>query len=87
MPQHRLRLLIRQKVASGRLPRNNIPRVWGGPGHGELCDACDGVLSKDALVIEGMPLAERPQPLRLHVECFYLWQQERDTGPAGPTPP
>lgn len=84
--QHTLQGLIRQKLADGRLPLNNIPRVWGGPGHGELCDACDEVIAKDALVIEGMSFAEGRSPLRLHIECFYLWQQERGMMPAGPTP-
>ena len=78
--------MIRQKLADGRLPLDNIPRVWGGPGHGELCDACDGIITKDALVIEGMSLAEHRQLLRLHVDCFYVWEQERSMEPAAPPP-
>jgi hypothetical protein len=34
-----LRPLIRSKLTDGRLPLNSIPRVWGGPGNGETCDA------------------------------------------------
>jgi hypothetical protein len=30
------RLLILSKLADGRLPLNSIPRVWGGPGNGEV---------------------------------------------------
>ena len=47
MDQPFLRLLIQEKLADGRLPRAPIPRVWGGPGHGETlrrlrgdCDPC-----------------------------------------------
>ena len=69
--------LIREKLADGRLPLQSIPRVWGRPGHGENCDACDGVIAKDELVIEGMPLVAGRPPMRLHIECFYLWEQER----------
>jgi hypothetical protein len=75
-----LQLIIRQKIADGRLPIHSILRVWGGPGHGETCDACDGVMAEDELVIEGMPPARR-QPIRLHVECFYLCDEERRMGP------
>ena len=35
MQQHSLQLLIRHKLATGALPMNSIPRVWGGPGNGE----------------------------------------------------
>jgi hypothetical protein len=40
-----LRLLIRSKLADGRLPVNGIPRMWGGPGAGESCDACEGIVT------------------------------------------
>jgi hypothetical protein len=42
-----LRTLIRAKLADGRLPVDSIPRVWGGPGSGETCDACEGSITKD----------------------------------------
>ena len=55
MPENpQLQLLIRQKLADGRLPINSIPRVWGGPGNGETCDACEGIITKDEFVIEGI---------------------------------
>jgi len=34
-----LRLRIRQKLQDGRLPLNDISRIWGGPPAGEHCDA------------------------------------------------
>ena len=48
-----LRALIRQKLADGRVPQNSIPRAWGGPSAGETCDACDEVIGKSQLVMEG----------------------------------
>ena len=86
MQDHHLQLLIRQKLADGRLPINSIPRVWGGPGNGETCDACESVITKDEWVIEGISLAEGRKPLQLHVECFHLWERERYTM-AGETKP
>ena len=77
MQQHSLQLLIRHKLANGTLPTNSIPRVWGGPGHGESCDACETIIPKDEWVIEGISLAEGRKPLQLHVECFHLWELER----------
>jgi hypothetical protein len=75
--QHSLQLMIRQKLTDGRLPFNSIPRVWGGPGKDETCDACDVTVAKEEFVIEGISLAKGRKPLQLHVECFYLWDQQR----------
>ena len=86
MERESLRLLIRGKLESGRLPYDSIPRVWGGPGNGESCDGCDSVIEKTEFVIEGISLSEgdklrRPddhrRPLQLHVRCFQLWDAER----------
>ena len=79
MHQQGLQLIIRQKLRDGTLPYNSIPRVWGGPGNGEMCDACDGIITKDEWVIEGVSLAGGRKPLQLHTECFHLWEQERHT--------
>ena len=68
MHQQGLQLIIRQKLHDGTLPTNSIPRVWGGPGNGEACDACDGTITKDEWVIEGISLAEGRKPLQLHAE-------------------
>jgi len=78
MPPESLQLLIRQKLANGTLPMNSsVPRIWGGPGNGETCEACDGVITKDEWVSEGVSLAGGPKPVHLHVKCFHLWQEER----------
>jgi hypothetical protein len=71
-----LRLTIRSKLADGRLPRNSIPRIWGGPGNGEECDACEETIPKSQFVMEGLA-SEGGRGVQLHVKCFYLWEDER----------
>ena len=77
MHQDGLRLLILSKLADGRLPLSSLPRVWGGPGNGEICDACEVIVTKDEFVVEGISLAGGKRPLQLHVRCFWLWESER----------
>ena len=54
MDQPFLRLLIQEKLADGRLPRAPIPRVWGGPGHGETCDGCGEIVTNAQTVMENL---------------------------------
>ena len=84
MHQQGLQLIIRQKLLNRALPYNSIPRVWGGPGNGEMCDACDGIVTKDEWVIEGIALTGGRKPLQLHTECFHLWEIERHAFVAKP---
>jgi hypothetical protein len=76
MNQDTLRLIIRRKLGNGGLPHNNIPRIWGGPGSGEECDACEDVIRAGQLLMEGVS-ATTNQGIQLHVECFFLWDRER----------
>lgn len=59
MNMEALRILIRAKPRDGRLPVNNISRLFGGPGNGETCDACDAVITKEQLGIESISLVGR----------------------------
>ncbi len=82
MESDALRTLIRQKLGDGRLPFNSVPRFWGGPGDGEVCDACGKPITKQQLVMEGIAsiLSDRPKekkPVQLHVTCFQIWDVER----------
>ena len=72
-----LRILIRQKLADGRLPHDSIPKVWGGPSNGQICDACNTMVAKNQFVMEGVSTDFRKRPLQFHVGCFYLWDAER----------
>ena len=77
-----LRTLIREKLRDGRLPLNSMPRFWGGPADGEVCDACDKPITKQQLVMEGIAstLSDTPKdkkPIQFHVTCFQIWDIER----------
>ena len=78
MESEALRLLIRQKLQDGRLPLNSMPRFWGGPADGEVCDACDKPITKEQLVMEGIASTLRDKkPVQFHVRCFHIWDHER----------
>lgn len=75
MEDQALRLLIQSKLSDGRLPHNSIPRIWGGSGNGETCDACEETISKNQFVMEGV--GTEGGGVQLHVKCFYMWETER----------
>ena len=72
-----LRQLIRDKLRDARLPIDSIPRIWGGQGSGEACDACEDIVTKDVLIMEGVSASRTGQSVQFHVRCFYMWDQER----------
>ena len=78
-----LRLTIREKLADGRLPHTPIPRVWGGPGHGEMCDGCGETVTNAQMVMEG-PDAEG-RGVQFHVGCFHVWDVERQASGREPS--
>jgi hypothetical protein len=78
MDQEALRTLMRRKLQDGRLPHEGIKRIWSNPSDGETCDACDTVLAKDQVLMEGVTLdLGRSHMLQLHVRCFQMWEYER----------
>ena len=72
-----LRSLVRSKLADGRLPQDSIPRMWGGPGNGESCDACEETITKAQFVMEGVSSEGGGLGVQLHVRCFQVWDSER----------
>jgi hypothetical protein len=73
-----LRLLIRSKLNDGSLPYDSMPKFWGGVGGGEQCDACEALITKEQLVIEGVAsMHTDKKPTQFHVKCFYVWDAER----------
>jgi hypothetical protein len=70
-----LRLMIREKLADGRLPHTHISRMWGGPGHGETCDGCGETVTNAQEVMQE-PDAEG-RGVQFHVGCFHVWDVER----------
>ena len=66
-------------------PNNHIPRMWGGPGNGEICDECDETVTKAQMIMEG--LSGKAAGVQFHVACFYVWDVERQVlghEPSGP---
>ena len=72
----RLIKIIRGKLADGKLPLNSISRIWGGPGNGETCGACEVIVTKNEFIMDGIA-AEGSSGVRFHVRCFYLWDALR----------
>ncbi len=77
MDQEFLRLLIQRKIRDGRRPHDGIKKVWSSRSDGETCDACDVILSKDQMLMEGVAMDLGRRPLQLHVRCFQVWDHER----------
>ena len=75
MDQPILRLLIREKLADGRLPHTPVPRVWSGSGSGETCDGCGQTVTEAEMAMEG--LDAKGWGVQFHVACFHLWDVER----------
>ena len=71
-----LRVLIRSKLVDSSLPMDSFPNSWGGLGKGETCNACDEAISGGQFVMEG-PLGDGRAHLAFHVQCFHLWDDER----------
>jgi hypothetical protein len=77
MDSEGIRTMVRQKLDSGELPHDHIPRFWGGPPDGEDCDVCEEAIRADQLLMECISAATN-RGLQFHVECFYLWDAERE---------
>ena len=75
MDQPMLPLLIRERLADGRLSHDRFPRVWGGPGNGETCHGCGETVTRGQRAMEG--LDARGRGIQFHVACFYVWEVER----------
>jgi len=73
----RTELLIRRKLAQKRLPHDREATTVGQPGRGGRCDGCDRPLRWTQLVME-IPRDDWP-PVRLHADCFLLWDSIRRT--------
>jgi hypothetical protein len=77
MERDALRLIIRRKLTQGDLPNDGISRFWGAPANGEQCDACEETIRSTQVIMEGISEPTN-QGLQLHVECFSIWDEERD---------
>ena len=72
----RLARIIGQKLNTGRLPQTSVPRIYGAPGVGGVCDACDKSLAPTQLVMS-VPWPSRRTFAHLHADCFMAWNEVR----------
>ena len=71
----RLRRLIYKRLVTGLLPYDSAARLFGGPGVGGICGACDNPLLPSQLVMAIPTGAGRF--VDLHADCFILWDELR----------
>ena len=72
-----LRLLIRQKLADGRLSRRRLLKVTGGPSpRVASCHICEEPFQKDEMAMEPLLLEGSGETQRMHVQCFWAWESE-----------
>ena len=71
-----LRMLIRQRLHDGRLPRNKVIELGCGSGVGQECDGCGASIDPDQRMTVGIS-ADDWRTLRLHDDCFQIWELER----------
>jgi hypothetical protein len=68
-------VLIREKVADGRLPHDHFPRIKSGLGNGERCDGCEVAVTRAQMMMESLDV--RACRVQFHVGCYYVWVVER----------
>ncbi len=72
------RLLIRQKLRTGRLPLRRSATLWETHARGKTCDGCESAIMGGQLVMEAAgPASPGERSVQLHVACFVIWDKER----------
>lgn len=72
-----VRLVVRDKIADGRLPRIRCGAISATNGTDERCDVCSApVSSEDVLIKLSHGGSGR---FVFHATCFAIWREERDT--------
>jgi hypothetical protein len=77
------RQLIRERIEEGSLPRDRTIELWHAPGFGQTCDGCGFAITTTDWMC--LICADDWRAIRLHEECFVLWQDERLTRIPGST--
>ena len=72
-----VRLVVRDKIADGRLPRNRAGAVSATNGADERCDACSTSVSPEEVLIKLSHLGSGR--FVFHTMCFAIWREERNT--------
>jgi hypothetical protein len=76
-----LRKVVRGRLQSGKLPRQEPDHTWDGPGVGAPCGVCEKPVAGNEVGFEvqfarrgGLPGLDTYQ---LHELCFAVWERER----------
>ena len=70
-----LRRRIREKLATGQLPRKPPAKVWAGTATRKTCAACEAVIEESDIEIEME--AAPGETFYLHRRCHEMWSEER----------
>jgi hypothetical protein len=71
---------IRQRIENGSLPRDRTIELWHDPGSGHTCDGCG--LTIAAADTMSLICADDWRAVRLHDDCFQVWNAERQSSEA-----
>jgi hypothetical protein len=77
-----VRLVVRDKLAHGRLPRDRAGAVRTTNGNDEVCDACSRPVSAEDVLYK--ITRERSRAFLFHASCFAIWRDEQNSMSAGP---
>jgi len=70
------RQLIRLRLGDGRLPHDRAVELTSGPGSWQVCDGCGAAITTHQTMTLRLD-AEDWSEIRLHDECFQIWDEER----------
>ena len=70
----KLHRLIGRRLRAGRLPYGSVAVIGGAPAAGGSCDACDQPFAAPQLAMT-VPMGDAF--IRLHADCFMVWNEER----------
>lgn len=72
-----LRLIARQRIAQGELPRDVPAGMWGGDGTDQPCSLCDKAIHRAELECEvEVKLNDLLRTFRFHILCHAMWEAE-----------
>ena len=74
-----IRLTIRRKLETGRLPLEKAARVRGRSPSGEACDGCDMTIEPGQLAMDALARKPGSRAMQLHLRCFEIWALERSS--------
>jgi hypothetical protein len=71
-----VRLVVRDKIANGWLPRDRTGAVSATNGTDERCDACSAAVSPEEVLVRVSHAGSRR--FAFHATCFAIWRDERN---------